>query len=81
MKNYTVRTSCEVAGHWRAAGSTLNLTDEQARELVPPFGRVLFLTPADAPPTNIMSEPEQAAEEEYDAKFDGSKRANRRGAH
>jgi hypothetical protein len=42
MKKYTVRTSCEIAGVWREAGSTLELTDEQARELAPPFGRVVL---------------------------------------
>lgn len=42
MKKYTVRTSCEVAGVWREAGSEIDLTDEQARELAPPFGRVVM---------------------------------------
>lgn len=41
MKKYTVRTSCEIAGVWREAGADIDLTDEQARELAPPFGRVV----------------------------------------
>jgi hypothetical protein len=42
MKKYTVRTSCEIAGVWREAGAKIDLTDDQARELAPPFGRVVF---------------------------------------
>lgn len=41
MKKYTVRTSCEVAGVWREASAEIELTDSQARELAPPFGRVV----------------------------------------
>ena len=41
MKNYKVRTGCEIAGRWRAAGSTIALSDAQARELAPPFGSVV----------------------------------------
>lgn len=42
MKKYTVRTGCEVAGVWRDAGAEIDLTDAQARELAPPFGRVVL---------------------------------------
>jgi hypothetical protein len=42
MKKYTVRTSCEIAGVWRDAGAEITLSDAQARELTPPFGRVVL---------------------------------------
>ncbi len=42
MKNYKVRTGCEIAGRWRSAGETIPLTDDEARELAPPFGNVVF---------------------------------------
>ena len=42
MKNYKVRTGCEIAGRWRSAGEIIPLTDDEARELAPPFGNVVF---------------------------------------
>jgi hypothetical protein len=42
MKNYKVRTGCEIAGRWRLAGETIPMTDDEARELAPPFGNVVF---------------------------------------
>ncbi|MNE77752.1 hypothetical protein D3C87_1256880 [compost metagenome] len=42
MKNYKVRTGCEIAGRWREAGETIPMTDDEARELAPPFGNVVF---------------------------------------
>lgn len=42
MKNYRVRTGCEVAGIWRATGEIIAMTEENARHLTPPFGRVLL---------------------------------------
>ncbi len=41
MKNYKVRTACEIAGVWHPEGAEIELTKEQARELAPPFGRVV----------------------------------------
>lgn len=41
MKKYKVRTACEIAGVWHPADAEIELTDEQARELAPPFGRVV----------------------------------------
>lgn len=41
MKNYTVRTGCEIAGRWRNAGEPIQLSADQARELAPPFGDVV----------------------------------------
>lgn len=41
MKNYTVRTGCEIAGRWRDAGEPIQLSADQARELAPPFGDVV----------------------------------------
>lgn len=41
MKKYKVRTSCEIAGVWHPADAEIELTDGQARELAPPFGRVV----------------------------------------
>jgi hypothetical protein len=43
MKNYTVRTGCEIAGRWRNAGEPIQLSADQARELAPPFGDVVSL--------------------------------------
>ncbi|WHO24267.1 hypothetical protein G6L90_21830 [Agrobacterium tumefaciens] len=43
MKNYTVRTGCEIAGRWRNAGEPIQLSADQARELTPPFGDVVSL--------------------------------------
>ncbi len=43
MKNYTVRTGCEIAGRWRDAGEPIQLSTDQARELAPPFGDVVSL--------------------------------------
>ena len=45
MKTYKVRTGCEIAGAWRDTGSDILLTDEQARELLLPFGNVLLPVP------------------------------------
>lgn len=42
---YKVRTACEIDGVWRKEGAELELTEEQARYLAPPYGRVL--TPAE----------------------------------
>ncbi|TRB00461.1 MULTISPECIES: hypothetical protein [Rhizobium/Agrobacterium group] len=42
MKNYKVRTGCEIAGRWRSAGEIIPLTDDEARELAPPFGNVVL---------------------------------------
>jgi hypothetical protein len=47
MKNYRVRTGCEIAGRWRSAGEVIPLTDNQARELAPPFGSVVSLLTKD----------------------------------
>lgn len=41
MKNYTVRTGCEIAGRWRNTGEPIQLSADQARELAPPFGDVV----------------------------------------
>ena len=41
MKLYATRVDCEVAGTWRQAGTPFPLTNEQARELAPPFGNVV----------------------------------------
>ncbi|MFK3854594.1 hypothetical protein [Agrobacterium pusense] len=41
MKNYRVRTGCEIAGRWRNAGEPIQLSADQARELAPPFGDVV----------------------------------------
>lgn len=43
MKNYKVRTGCEIAGRWRDAGEPIQLSADQARELAPPFGDVVSL--------------------------------------
>ncbi|OOO29147.1 hypothetical protein [Agrobacterium sp. YIC 4121] len=43
MKNYTVRTGCEIAGRWREAGEQIQLSADQARELALPFGDVVSL--------------------------------------
>ena len=42
MKNYKVRTGCEIAGRWRSAGEIIPMTDDEARELAPPFGNVVL---------------------------------------
>lgn len=42
MKTYKVRIGCEIAGAWREAGSDIRLTEDQARELLPPLGNVLL---------------------------------------
>ena len=41
MRNYTVRTGCEIAGRWRNAGEPIQLSADQARVLAPPFGDVV----------------------------------------
>ena len=41
MKKYKVRTACEIVGVWHPEGAEIELTKEQARELAPPFGRVV----------------------------------------
>ena len=64
MKIYSVRTGCEIAGRWRSAGETLRLTDDEARELAPPFGNVVAL----------------ADEGAINGKLNRGKRANRRAA-
>ncbi|TPK15169.1 hypothetical protein FJ872_19415 [Mesorhizobium sp. B2-5-9] len=48
MKKYTVRTACEVAGKWKETGAEVWMTDESAKYLAPPLGRVL--NPADVEP-------------------------------
>lgn len=53
MKTYKVRTGCEVDGLWRDAGSDISLSEEQARELLPPFGNVLVpVTSSDGTPND-----------------------------
>lgn len=42
MKNYILRTGCEIAGRWRSAGEEISLSADQARELAPPFGNVVM---------------------------------------
>lgn len=64
MKTYSVRTGCEIAGRWREAGETISLSDDQARELAPPFGNVV------AP----ISDDEAI----FDGKFGRRKRGNRK---
>lgn len=44
---YTVATGCEVAGIWRDAGATIEMTAEQAQYLAPPYGSVLIRKEAD----------------------------------
>lgn len=41
MKNYRVRTGCEIAGQWRNAGEIIPLSDAQAKYLAPPLGNVV----------------------------------------
>jgi hypothetical protein len=41
MKNYVVRTAGEVCAIWREPKVPFPLTDDQARELTPPFGDVV----------------------------------------
>lgn len=64
MKNYTVRTGCEIAGRWRETGETIPMTDDEARELAPPFGNV------------VLPEKEDSA----NGKLNRRKRADRRAA-
>ncbi len=66
MKNYTVQTACEIAGRWREAGEVLALSDDQARELAPPFGGVLA--------------PETVSKGATDGKLDRRQRKHRHGA-
>ncbi|UYZ11197.1 hypothetical protein CFBP5507_26165 (plasmid) [Agrobacterium salinitolerans] len=63
MKNYTVRTGCEIAGRWRDAGEPIQLSADQARELAPPFG-------------DVVSEVKEKGKE--DAKLNRRQRRNRR---
>ncbi|MFK0384987.1 hypothetical protein [Agrobacterium sp. NPDC090273] len=63
MKNYRVRTGCEIAGRWRSAGEPIPLTADQARELTPPFG-------------DVVSEIEEKGQ--ADAKLNRRQRRNRR---
>lgn len=63
MKDYKVRTGCPIAGRWRSAGEIISLTDDQARELAPPFGSVV------SPVTNDGAK---------NAKLNRRKRNNRR---
>ena len=66
MKNYRVRTGCEIAGRWRDAGEIVGLTEDQARELAPPFGDVVA--------------PVSENEESSDGRLDRRKRHNRKAA-
>lgn len=66
MKNYQVRTGCEIAGHWRDAGEIISLSGDQARELAPPFGDVVA--------------PISQDEASTDGKFGRRKRGNRKAA-
>lgn len=63
MKNYRVRTGCEIAGRWRAAGEEIPLSADQVRELEPPFG-------------DVVSEVKE--EGKSDAKLNRRQRRNRR---
>lgn len=42
MKTYVVRIACEVAGAWRKPGVPFPLTEDQARPISPPHGRVVY---------------------------------------
>lgn len=64
MRNFKVRTSCEIAGQWRMSGETIALIAEQAREPPPPFGDVV---------SPVNSEGGSS-----DAGFDGFKRRKRK---
>lgn len=44
---YTVPTACEVAGTWRDAGETIEMTAAEAMYLAPPYGAVLERKDAD----------------------------------
>lgn len=66
MKNYEVRTGCEIAGRWRAAGEIVALSVDQARELAPPFG-------------NVVSEVKERTGK--DAKLNGRRRRNRQASN
>ncbi|CDZ43096.1 Hypothetical protein NGAL_HAMBI1146_58690 [Neorhizobium galegae bv. officinalis] len=66
MKEYRVKRACEVAGVWREAGAILPLTDQQARELAPPYGHVVTPVTKDAG--------------EADGKLPRSKRSQRKAA-
>lgn len=67
MKTYRVRTSCEVARVWREAGTTLKLSDVQAKYLAPPNGDVLELVV-------------DAEKENPDGGFDRDRRSDRKTA-
>lgn len=41
MTSYRVRTACEVAGVWRNTADVFELTDDQARHLLPPYGNTI----------------------------------------
>lgn len=45
MAKYRVRTSCEVLNQWRMPADVFELTDEQARPLLPPHGDVIVKVP------------------------------------
>jgi hypothetical protein len=66
MKTHSVRTGCEIAGRWRDAGEEITLTEDQARELAPPFGNVVM--------------PISKKEENHDGKLNRNKRRNGRSA-
>lgn len=46
-QKYTVATACEVAGKWREAGETIEMTADEAKYLAPPYGSVLERKDAD----------------------------------
>lgn len=64
MTTYKVRTGCEIAGAWHDAGADICLTEEQARELLPPLGNVLL--------------PKKQNEEAPNGKFNRHQRRHRR---
>lgn len=73
MAKYKVRTACEIAGVWHPADAEIELTDEQARELAPPFGRVVGPIAVEVVNRAIVTG-------EDDGGLDRAKRTNGRGA-
>lgn len=76
MKKYKVRTACEIAGVWHPADAEIELTYAQARELAPPFGRVV--DPVVVGVSGIVNRAIVTGED--DGGFDRAKRQNGRGA-
>lgn len=77
MKQYVTRIDCEVAGHWRVAGSPFALTDGQAAELSPPRGNVVALY---VPRIARETRPVEAKETTNYGRLGRNKRRNRQAA-